>query len=1182
MKIKRITIQGFKSFVDRTSFSFPQGTSSIVGPNGCGKSNIVDAIRWVLGEQNARHLRGKVMEDLIFGGSDSRKPVGMAEVTLTFQNDNGNSPVRYANFSEIEVLRRLYRSGESEYYINKVQSRLRDIIDLFTDTGIGTKAYSIIEQGQVGWLITAKPEERRTIFEEAAGINKYKLKKDSALRKLDATRENLTRVNDIISEVKRQLNSLNRQAKKAERYKTVKDELKGIELYLSSTEFRTMTDKGAVLKKDLAALEDTAVELTSAIGSRDLSLEELNASHLDGECAYNEARQRAYDMDGLIGAEERTIELASLRVEEIARDETRLGAEIEELDARRLAIEHETAKVADSIDEISEKITASQDRLDEKEGRLKELVEETTLKTELLKGCEAAALDLSVKLADTKHAIHGSIREEELLRVKQASHGAEAAAHREALVSRRGEQAAIRETLRAALTAKAGLEAEAEAVREKLDKLERENTGMVETVKALNEELAAKTSRLEALEEMKEKHEGLNQGIRSVVDRGEAAGVHGILADFIETSPGFEKAVETALGERLQYVVVDGVAEGMEAVEYLKTNASGRASFIPLNGARLEAASPRERIGENGTTELAGEVNARADYAAIVKHMLSDVDVVEDLDAAARLWKSNGIRRTLVTRDGDMIDPSGIITGGRSEAGADGLLQKRSEIKSLRQEVEALKGRAETEGGDIKRLDDEIASTRDLLKECIDKVHLGDIERVNIESRLAVVEEECARLASVAEANETEGRAAEEGTAAVEALKQTLTTEREELEAKLEAREGERLALGAALGTLVEAKEELSSEVTDLKVELASTHERATALQESLDERRQLKDEMTTRALEKAAAIERGRGEKESRRGEVELHRVKLDELLAEKDALKNEVVAKEEALNATTEKIRAVGGELKELKREHDGVQEQRGAAALELKELELNTANLKEKIIERYGTDITTYTPDETDPYPKMAIEEVREKVAALREKIGAMGEVSLSALEEYMELEGRYKFLIDQKGDLESSVESLHNAIVRINKTTRERFRKTFEQINETFKKTFPKFFQGGKGELRLTGDGDMLEAGIEIIVQPPGKRLQNITLLSGGERALAATALIFSIFLIKPSPFCLLDEVDAPLDDANIDRFNGFVKELSKKSQFILITHNKRTMEMADSLIGITMQEPGVSKAVSVNL
>lgn len=1180
MKIKKLTIQGFKSFVDKTTLNFSSGTSAIIGPNGCGKSNVVDAIRWVLGEQNPRHLRGKLMEDIIFGGSSSRKPTGMAEVVLTFSNEDGLAPARYANFTEIEVARRLYRSGESEYYINKVQSRLKDIVDLFTDTGIGTRAYSIVEQGQVGWLVTAKPEERRAIFEEAAGINKFKHKKAAALRRLEATKENLTRVNDIISEVKRQLRSLDRQAKKAERYKRLKEELKEVELTLGSIELDGMKARYRDLEKRLQEVRDQELASENSISAREGKTEELKAEYLREENDFKAVKERVVELERAIQAEERSSALVKMRIEELERNETRLTGEIEELRASEATGTREIEDLKGALEDLSGSLSERTERLEERAAALREHSDALKEKEEAQRAEKTEALDTSTRLTDIKHTIQSLLKEEENLREREAKARSTGEELSRKLEEKRGPVAGLTRDIEEAAGRKDSIEGNLASVRDTLAALEEKRTTLEAERDSLKDEHAALAARLATLEEMERNLENLDSGARTIMKREDTSGVHGILADLIEANPGFEKAVEAALGDRINYVIVESQKEGLDAVEYLKGCAGGKGSFVPVRGIRSASPVPASASpAPGGSRPLLGEVRVKEGYEQVVENLLGDVLLVDDLDSGVELWQRNGFYGTLVTPEGEIIDPQGIITGGRTDGKDEGILHKRNEIKRLRARVGEIEERLTAVAETLRETSDRITGSKASVEELREKLHAAELEKLNLEGELKRLTEESERLAEQSSATERDMREAAERLTEISGKKAELSRERGELEGKLGECEKRSEDLASEIEDAAAVKERLAEEVTELKVELAQARERYESLKGHLSARESTLGETAGKINSKTEEIERGRQERAEKLEEVEELGERIEELLAQVDSVKKEEVEKTEKLDAFSERLNTLERELKELKENASDAVELKGELTVELRELDLKINHLKEKVIEKYGADLDAVErPEDEEP----DTDELKKSREELESKISSLGTVSLSALEEYAELEERHEFLLNQQADLNESVESLHKAITRINRTTRERFRASFDEINAKFKESFPRFFNGGKAELRLSDERDILESGVEIVAQPPGKRLQNITLLSGGERALTATSLIFSIFLTKPSPFCLLDEVDAPLDDANIDRFNSFVKEMSKISQFMMITHNKKTMEIADTLYGVTMEDPGVSKILTLDL
>ena len=1181
MKIKTLTIHGFKSFVDKTTFNFPSGASAIVGPNGCGKSNIVDAIRWVLGEQNARHLRGKEMQDVIFNGSDARRPLGMAEVSLIFANDNGSALSRFADYAEIEVSRRLYRSGESEYYINKVQSRLRDVVDLFTDTGIGTRAYSIIEQGQVGWLINAKPEERRAIFEEAAGISKFKHKKEAALRRLDATRENLTRVNDIISEVKRQLNSLNRQAKKAERYKALKEELKAAEVALSTHELLKLKTRMQEAVQRIASLVDEDAGLVSLIGEKVLLAESLSAEAETVDIEYRAMRENRFTIERRIQSDERISALSRMRIEELTRAEERLVAEIADLEGQRTQAAEGIDALSVRITELTDSIVRSSASLEEHALRLGGLADAFREKEDAHKGLVAQTMRFAASLQELRHSLQTCIRDEEAMAAREAKARAETAEYVKGIDANEGPANLLRDRIRSLLERN-----DEHALRQKdaqatLSSIEEALEGKKAALRGITDENAMVNARLSTLEEMEKSFENLKGGAKAIMQRG--VGVKGLLADCIEANPGYERAVEAVLGERLQYVIVEDLKHGVEAIEYLKSNGAGRGSFVSVNETRLAplmavAANPTG-VGGQSYKELLSEVRIEEGYQELMGTLLGEAYVVDDLDQGLEMWRSGAPCRTLVTLSGETIDATGVITGGDA-SGSTGLLEKRGEIKKAGQTAIELAAKIAASEADVKEMETKALETRAELSSCAALVHSLAIERVNAEAQLASLIAETGRLVKLKEAALAARDEAEARLSQLTNKKADYSAQRQSIEDEAVQKEAEAAVLSATLLTLAKDKEAASAAVTEIKVGLAGTRERLESLKGQVAAKTAFIDDAGKRIISKQEEIERSKAEAASKAEEMELLKERLEQLLSEADAFKKQETEKAESVAAIEARIKEIEAGLKALNAKQQEIQELKGELSVEVKETQLGIDNIRDRITERYGISIEQSGAASEAAPSEEELKGIESQRQELREKIGAMGEVSLSALEEFNDLEHRHQFLVDQQTDLSGSVDALMRAITRINGTTREKFRIAFDEINAKFQETFPKFFNGGRAELRLTEDADILEAGVEIAAQPPGKRLQNITLLSGGEKALTATSLVFAIFLIKPSPFCLLDEVDAPLDDANIDRFNTFVREMAAFSQFLLITHNKKTMEMSDALYGITMEEPGVSKTINV--
>lgn len=1179
MRIKRLSLHGFKSFADKTIFHFDKPISGVVGPNGCGKSNIIDSIRWVIGEHNARHLRGKVMEDLIFGGSEKRKPLGMAEVVLTFSNKEGMAPAKFAAYTEIEVCRRLYRSGDSEYYINKVPVRLKDIVELFTDTGVGSRAYSIIEQGQVGALIMSKPEDRRIYFEEAAGIHKYKIKKDAALRKLKSTDDNLTRVKDIVSEVKRQLNSLNRQAKKAERFKVLKDELRELELYLAKIDTKEFYEKRAEFSKELNGISDSDIELETKISQFEATIEKLNEEYMAEEATFKEVRTATAVAEKTISDSEKRIELTQARIEELKRLKDRLMHDIEDLTHQSESLNQDISSMGTVVEESSADLGKKEGELTTKQSAFDEVSSKLSATQTSLKEAEADNLKAFTRLNDIKHTVSHSMKESEELTHKNAQLEIKKEELAGDVIAKDAPIEELRRKIGEVNRKKEELINEGEAIKATIVSLEEKKNSQDFDLKEFKDAMAMKKARLMTLDDMAKSYDGAGDGVKSIMEFKDDFGARGILGEMVEIEAGYEKAVEAVLGDKLSTVMVNTKDGALKAINNLKEKGIGRASLVV---AKNDSSHNVAAMDYQGLKALSAMVKAKDGFTGLVNTFLDGVFVAPSMEEALNNWNdsSNSNKLSFVTIDGDLIDSFGIITGGDLSSKEDGLLRRKAELQSL--------------DSDLKEMDTElaeketalIASLRELevlsakSDELRRRVHEEDINRVNLEGEFKAKEEELDRVKFDLQNLKIELESTVKRLEELKTKKVELNSEREELESAQLERDRFIVSLSDDVKQLNSRRELSSHDLTELKVSLASTRERFESVKAQLTEKETLIRDVGLKIESKGKEIESSNTEVMEKSQALEKYKASYAEELNNRDKVKENEVLKEESIGEVATKLKKEEAELKEIRANMNNFTERKNFLKLELEKIELSLENIREKIVEKYGAALESYTPSEE--IAAMEVGELKEKTNELREKVGAMGDVSISALEEFNELEVRYNFLIEQQEDLNKSINALHSTINRINRTTREKFKDTFEKINATFKETFPKFFRGGKAELVLVGEGDVLEAGIEIVAQPPGKKLQSITLLSGGEKALTATALIFSIFMIKPSPFCILDEVDAPLDEANIDRFNMFVKEMSAVSQFIVITHSKRTMEMLGTLYGITMEEPGVSKAVSVDL
>jgi chromosome segregation protein len=1175
MKIKRLEISGFKSFADKVVLDFQQGVTGVVGPNGCGKSNIVDAIRWVMGEQSAKNLRGKGMEDVIFAGSESRKPLGMAEVSLVFSTEDGRAPAKYLDYAEVQLTRRLYRDGESDYLLNKTPCRLLDITELFMDTGVGTRAYSIIEQGKIGQILHSRPEERRFLIEEAAGVTKFKSRKLLALKKIEGTRQNLARLADVLGEIRRQLSSLQRQARKAEKFREYRDELREIELLFTAREYRQVQEQRGAAEHDLALLNERIREVFSVSALGDAQVEEGRLHLLEAEKVLTTAQEDIYRIRSEFATAENGLEfqrkgLAALETRlarldsESGQMEKRLAECAEQrrlLELRRDSSSGEVAGMGADLERTEQDLAGHQQAEEELnrllEGRRRELFAALAESAQFKSHHENARKRLA-SLAERleRHGREGMQLAERLELARRRALDLD-----EAIGVGQQEQESIRVEL-------AGLRRREEELRDRLPELEKR-------WQARRDELNRSSSRLHSLRELEAQFAGYGQGVQRLMSAPEMnSRFSGILADILDTPRELEAAVEAVLAERLQCVLCADDAVAVAALEFLKTGNGGRAGLaLPL---KYDSSAPPVVVG---ALPLAGQVRVSGEFSGLVRRILADVMLVDGIAEAIALARHHtGL--TFVTREGDMVTLGGVLNGGSSEQVQKGIIGKKREIKELEGKVATLEQEVATLGAERDEVRSQFQTVAEGLKDAASRQHQAELRLAGLTKDRQQVSDEVGRV---------------EERLAVQALEAaTLTEEQEALEAEAKLSLVRMEETGGISREMEQEVARLKSELDARREQLTVVRERATAIRvQSATLREQhdahLRALIDLERLEQEIIQRRGSDRDELEQGAVERTQMeaaiiaaaeRLEELVRGQVAAENRLTEVRAAYEAAGAVLAAAEARSRQAREESDTVRQTQAELNLRFSTLSMQAEHLERGLLEK--SRITMAEALTRLEQVEFAEESRLARKLELQRLLDEMGEVNLMAIEECAGMEERFTFLTTQKEDLEESLASLQLAIQRINRTTRQRFLETYNLVNAKFQEVFPRLFCGGRAELRLTNEEDLLESGIDIIVQPPGKKLQNVTLLSGGEKALTAVALIFSIFLIKPTPFCLLDEVDAPLDDANIGRFNDMVREMSAISQFIIITHNKATMQVADTLYGITMEEPGASKVVSVRL
>jgi chromosome segregation protein len=1177
MRLEKVEIFGFKSFCDRQEVSFLGGVTGIVGPNGCGKSNISDAISWVLGEQSVKSLRGTSMEDVIFAGSQSRQPLAMAEVNLKVSGLNGDSP---DGNPECVITRRLYRNGDSEYMMNGRICRLRDIHELFMDTGLGSKAYSIIEQGKIGLILSSKPTDRRALIEEAAGITKYKARRKQTSVKLEAAQQNLLRVNDIVHEVEKQLDGLKRQASRARRYRALRDEMQGLEQVLFGRRFVELTGRLSALDERLAAQSEREQAAAIALGAEEAQMEARRGALDEEVSVLQAARSGLHELTLAVDRYQGKGGFGQAQIADSERRAAEARSEAEELRSRLspLAETVETRRAEQAAME-AERRAADEEAAAQTQAQELALQRQAAAEAEL----EAAREDqigLLGRIAALQNARESTAANAERAQAEAAKLAGEwdemesdrsrVAALREAARRRREEGDA---SLRALAAERQRAIEEAAEAKDRLVSSERE-------CEALQSERDALAGRLASLQEMVATHAAFDEGVRALLERPDGVEVLGVAADFVDTEPVYERAAEAFLGSRLQAVLVRDGAMAVRAVRHLEGSEGGRAGLLALSASPEPSGPPLAQVAMQEPKVralLADVVRVSGPQAERLGSWLPDALIVETLEDALEIAARRG-PLPFATLAGEAVRGA-LVEGGRA---ASGILAPRREVReglARQQQLEAALAAARAAAaGHRERLSLHEADARGVEE----RIHAGEKDLVALARDLAAAEEEWARLHRKAAVLESEkGQATQDRQAAAARLV--------EIGNALAAAEVERsrgsdrlAALAIAVATARASAEAAQSRVADVKTRLAALTERAAAAEAECRRLGNDRQELLFRiaaAEDRAQAMDRRRTELASELAESERL---LSEALIDRDRTVGEVARAEDRVRDLRNELEAREAALKERRRERDTLKDALTELEIERARIGSDLDHLARECQQAVGRSAAEAAALLTEDDRGQEVTTLEDRVTEIRERLERMGPVNVLAVEQAQELTDRLAFLQSQRQDLTESIAELEQAIRKIDRTSRERFREAFTAIDAHFGEIFRQLFGGGSAGLRLIDEEDELESGIDVMAQPPGKRLQNVMLLSGGEKALTAIALLFAIFQYKPSPFCILDEVDAPLDDANIGRFVRMLDGLKERTQFVLITHSRKTMEIADQLYGVTMEEPGVSKLVSVRL
>lgn len=1198
MKVKRLEIQGFKSFKDKTVVHFDDGVTGIVGPNGCGKSNIVDSFFWVMGEQSAKHLRGTSSGDLIFSGSEKYAAGNLAEVTMVLATGAPKeselppgTTLRdlppHMRYEEVAVTRRLYRSGDSEYLINGQTCRLKDIHELFMDTGAGPKAYSIIEQGQISKIVASKPEDRRVLIEEAAGITKFKARKKESLRKIEATQTNLQRINDIIIEIERQLGSLERQAGKARQFKKYKEELQHKELLVGRKKLYSLKDRIENLKKNISDLSVRDIESRSALSTTELRIETLKIQTSEAQQVADDSLTKLQAVQRELSSHQTKMELHKRSILELHNSSESLESEYETIRSRIQELEEEKASIEAESTEMRSLFENADGILKERQSVIdvaRAKVEEAARALELEKRELMSGLGRQTELSNQIHGLEARV---DALSV-QLSQISSRIADRELDASILDEKSSQSRELHERLSSEfAEVKSEYETLKASIQSLEFEIKNLrIEEAKARQERTQAE-SKQKALQQLVDSHEGFRADVKKILgDEKLSQGLTGAFADSLEALPGFEFALEAALREFLESLFVNDADRACELIQTLKSDNLGRASFwsLDLLSARAEVARANAIQLPQGVTALRDVIRCNHSAEDQVAVVFQNYGVVEDLDSALRVFRENpALGLTLITKNGDSIDCYGRVSGGSTKSLEGGVLTRKSELLKL---TESLKDLVINQESLSLRLEN---SEADLFakKERYDVLN-AQVRDLELQSKSAEKD-----YLSQSQQWETVKRDLDR----LNQDQQQISSERAELWEKLDSIRGDLLSVestakgkqaGIEERTASHAREaedlaQMQAGLVQLKVDFAAANEKYRFAREKLSSIEKELRQGKVRSEEIQRNMNRKLDEKDSFQQELLTLEETVQEYIERVQNLEETLHAQKDLLEQSRHLLNAGFDEQRQLLKSVEETSSELNRNKLDQDRGDLEFQALYQALFERYGLEESAIVYDpEFDQITPEVEKEMFQEVDRLREKIRKLGDVNVMAVEEYDEQKKRHEFLQTQRDDLLRSISDLEKAIIRINKTSEDRFARAYEEINKRFQQIFPLVFGGGWAKLELTNPADIMETGVEIMAQPPGKKVGSIQLMSGGEKALTAVALIFSIFLIKPSPFCVLDEVDAPLDDHNVGKFNMLLREMASRSQFIIITHNKRTMELNNKLYGVTMEEPGVSKMVSIQM
>jgi chromosome segregation protein len=1178
MFLKRLDVVGFKSFAEKISIDFVPGVTAVVGPNGSGKSNVTDAVRWVLGEQSAKSLRGAKMEDIIFSGSDTRKALNFAEVSLTLDNETNSLPI---DFHEVSVTRRVYRSGESEFFINNQGCRLKDIIDLFMDSGLGREAFSIISQGKVEEILSSKAEERRVIFEEAAGVLKYKTRKRKAESKLTETQDNLNRVHDILHELEGQVEPLKIQSSLAKEFLAKKDELEQIEVALTVYEIEELHKKWEKLSQELEKHNEMEQQMAGQLQDREAHLKKLRDSLATLETSINGLQEILLNASEELEKLEGRKEVLKERKKNAAQNKSQLEKAIVEGEAavERLSLQKE--RETEILHALNLEVKGISETLHEKQKSLGLFNSDIEAVIEAKKSDYIEWLNKQASAKNEKQYLLQQLAQQEHKNAKLDMENEKFLTERMEITAKKMEYSQLMDNMTKQL------EEHVTYFRNQQNKLnaakdtyQKQETTLYKAYQFLQQ---AK-SRKELLEEMEDDYAGFFQGVKEVLKAKETLrGIEGAVAELIKVPKEYETAIETALGGAMQHVVVEREEHAREAISFLKKNRYGRATFLPLSVIKAREISANQLSMLKSHSAFVGTGSSLIQYddrhAAIAENLLGTVIITTDLKGANDLAKMMQHRFRFVTLEGDIVNPGGSMTGGALKQKTTSLLSRKTELEELQQKLAAMEVKTNQLEKQVKQLKVDVGVQEQTLEQTRKTGERLRLQEQTLKGELREVELQERNVNERLHLYDLDKNSYLEE-------QQQKTARLEELEELLESCKSEIDGLDRLISEMTEqkqsqqsSKESLAEETNELRVMLASKRGQLQNQKEKMERIESDLSKESSRLAENKDDLGLLTNEMtDSSSGEESLEDMAQQKLLDKNGAIEGITIKKQEK-NELLMEVETLELSLKEENRLYRGIVEVMKDEEVKLTRLDVELENRLDHLREEY----TLSFEGAKEQYPlMMPADEAQKRVKLIKLAIEELGTVNLGAIDEYARVAERYEFLLSQKEDLQQAKDTLFQVIDEMDDEMKRRFADTFYSIRKEFEQVFKALFGGGRAELKLTNPDDLLNTGVDIIAQPPGKKLQNLSLLSGGERALTAIALLFSILKVRPVPFCILDEVEAALDEANVVRFSQFLRKFSRETQFIVITHRKGTMEEADVLYGITMQESGVSKLVSVRM